>query len=99
MEIIDNRNVIVDENIKIGDVLEAINPEDHRHEYWIVGYNGEFIEEDLGFYILTNLETGVSLLDKSLDEMFKYYCLGCDIRVVDTELHIINDQEGQVWKL
>lgn len=88
MEIVDTRNVIVDENIKIGDVLEVINPEDHRHEYWIVGYNGEFVEE--GEYSLVNLETGVSLLSKDLDAALKYYCLGCDIRVVDTELHIID---------
>lgn len=95
MEIIDNRNVIVDENIKIGDVLEVINPEDHRHEYWIVGYNGEFIDENMDFYnvdlyVLTNLETGVSLIGKNADGMLKHYCLGCDIRVVDTELNIID---------
>lgn len=95
MEVIDNRNVIVDENIKIGDVLEVINPEDHRHEYWIVGYNGEFIDENMDFYnmdlySLTNLETGVSLIGKNADGMLKHYCLGCDIRVVDTELHIID---------
>ncbi|PAY38250.1 hypothetical protein [Ligilactobacillus salivarius] len=86
MEIIDNRNVIVDENIKIGDVLEVINPEDHRHEYWIVGYNGEFVAE--GEYSLVNLETGVALLSKDLNSALKCYCLGCDIRVVDTELFI-----------
>lgn len=90
MEIIDKRSKNVDENIKIGDVLEVINPEDHRHKYWIVGYNGEFVEE--GEYSLVNLETGVSLplLSKDLDAVLKYYCLGCDIRVVDTELHIID---------
>lgn len=86
MEIIDTRNVIVDENIKIGDVLEVINPEDHRHEYWIVGYNGEFVVE--GEYSLVNLETGVALLSKDLKSAFEHYCLNCDIRVVDTELHI-----------
>ena len=90
MEIIDSRNVIVDENIKIGDVLEVINPEDHHHEYWIVGYNGEFVDENMDFYnmdlySLTNLETGVSLMGKNVD-----YCLGCVIRVVDTELNIID---------
>ncbi len=91
MEIIDTRNVIVDENIKIGDVLEVINPEDHRHEYWIVGYNGKFVVENMALYVLTNLETGVSLIGKNVDVILKHYCLGCDIRVVDTELHIIND--------
>lgn len=85
MEIIDNRNIIVDENIKIGDVLEVINPEDHSHEYWIVGYNEVYKE-----YSLTNLGTGVLLFSKNLDSVLKYYCLGCDIRVVDTELHIID---------
>ena len=84
MEIIDKRNVIVDENIKIGDVLEVINPEDHSHEYWFVGYNDVY-----GEYSLTNLETGVLLFSKDLDSVLKYYCLGCDIRVVDTELHIV----------
>lgn len=96
MEIIDTRNVIVDENIKIGDVLEVINPEDHRHEYWIVGYNGKFVDENMDFYnmdlySLTNLETGVSLMGKNVDVILKYYFLGCKFRVVDTELHIIND--------
>ena len=94
MEIIDNRDVIDGENIKIGDVLEVINPEDHRHEYWIVGYNGEFVDENMNFYnmdlcSLTNLETGVSLMGKNVDAILKHYCLGCDIRVVDTELHIV----------
>ena len=94
MEIIDSRNVIVDENIKIGDVLEVINPEDHHHEYWIVGYNGEFVDENMDFYnmdlySLTNLETGVSLMGKNVDVILKHYCLGCVIRVVDTELHIV----------
>ena len=78
-------------NIKIGDVLEVINPEDHRHEYWIVGYNGEFVDENMDLYALTNLETGVSLMGKNVDVILKHYCLGCDIRVVDTELHIIHD--------
>ena len=89
MEIIDTRNVIVDENIKMGDVLEVINLEDHHHEYWIVGYNGEFVEE--GEYSLVNLKTGVSLplLFKDLKSAFEHYCLNCDIRVVDTELHIV----------
>ena len=48
MEIIDNRNIIVDENIKTGDVLEVIDPEDHRHEYWIVGCHGDIDEEKAG---------------------------------------------------
>ena len=90
MEIIDKRNVIVDENIKIGDILEVINPEDHRHEYWIVGYNGQLKDENIDVYVLTNLETGVSLIGKNADGMLKHYCLGCDIRVVDTELNIID---------
>ncbi|MYV10600.1 hypothetical protein [Ligilactobacillus salivarius] len=88
MEIIDNRNIIVDENIKTGDVLEVIDPEDHRHEYWIVGCHGDIDEEKAG-YSLINLETGVALLATDLDSALKYYCLGCDIRVVDTELHIV----------
>lgn len=87
MEIIDNRNIIVDENIKIGDVLEVINPEGHRHEYWIIGYSG--VDEEKAGYSLINLETGVALLATDLDSALKYYCLGCDIRVVDTELHIV----------
>lgn len=90
MVIIDTRNVIVDENIKIGDVLEVINPEDHRHEYWIVGYSGvdEENEED-GRYSFVNLETGVSLPSKAPATDFGYYFTGCYIRVVDTELHIV----------
>ena len=42
-----------------------------------------------GKYSLVNLETGVALLATGLDSALKYYCLGCDIRVVDTELHIV----------
>ncbi|AIR11675.1 hypothetical protein [Ligilactobacillus salivarius] len=89
MEIIDMRSNSVDKNIKIGDVLEIIHPEDHRHEYWFVGYNEGLSNK--GKYSLVNLETGVALLAPDLDSALKYYCLGCDIRVVDTELHIIND--------
>lgn len=90
MEIIDMRSNNVDKNIKIGDVLEIIHPEDHRHEYWFVGYNGQLKDENIDVYVLTNLETGVSLIGKNADGMLKHYCLGCDIRVVDTELHIID---------
>lgn len=86
MEIIDMRSKSVDENIKTGDVLEVINPEDYSHEYWIVGYSEGLSNK--GKYSLVNLETGVALLAPDLDSALKYYCLGCDIRVVDTELLI-----------
>lgn len=90
MEIIDNRNVIVDENIKMGDVLEVINPEDHRHEYWFVGFSEDWNNKRT--YSLANLETGVVLITTELGNVaFDFYFTGCDIRVVDTELHIIND--------
>lgn len=90
MEIIDNRSKNVDGNIKIGDILEVINSEDRSREYWIVGYSGvdEENEKD-GRYLLINLETGVSLPSKDLVTDFRYYFTGCDIRVVDTELHIV----------
>lgn len=87
MEIIDNRNIIVGENIKTGDILEVINPEDRSREYWIVGNNAFFVEK--GQYSLVNLGNGDAILTKNLNSTFKYYFLGCDIRVVDTELHII----------
>ena len=46
-----------------------------------------FVEK--GQYSLVNLGNGDAILTKNLNSTFKYYFLGCDIRVVDTELHII----------
>lgn len=88
MEIIDMRSNSVDKNIKIGDVLEIIHPEDHRHEYWFVGFSEGLSNK--GKYSLAHLETGVVLTATELNSAFDYYFAECDIRVVDTEL-LIND--------
>lgn len=89
MEIIDMRSNSVDKNIKIGDVLEVVHPEeDRRHEYWFVGYYEDW--NNKGTYSLANLETGVVLITTELGNVaFDFYFTGCDIRVVDTELHIV----------
>lgn len=89
MEIVDNRKTIIDKCIEIGDILEIIDPDDHMNGYWIVGHNGDFVEEEEMKYSLVNLQTGAAVLSKDLDSALKYYFLGCDIRVVDTELHIV----------
>ena len=88
MEIIDMRSNNVDKNIKIGDVLEIIHPEDHRHEYWFVGYNGEFVEE--GEYSLVNLESGsiVFSIDFDRDICDELNARVDDWEVVDAKLSV-----------